>query len=100
MSGAALDPSAVKKARAEEIDYVRKMHLYTKVPISECLAKTGKQPIAVRWIDVNKHDDVCLMFCRFGLLLNEVHERDIENKLKSDHILEYPLVLMHHQMSL
>ena len=40
------------------------------------------------------------MFCRFGLLLNEVHERDIENKLKSDHILEYPLVLMHHQMSL
>ena len=25
VSGAALDPSAVKKARAEEIDYVRKM---------------------------------------------------------------------------
>ena len=32
------------------------MKLYTKVPISECLAKTGKQPISVRWIDVNKQD--------------------------------------------
>ena len=57
VSGAYLDPKMVKKARAEEIEYVRSMKLYTKVPISECLAKTGKQPIAVRWIDVNKQDD-------------------------------------------
>ena len=26
------------------------------MPISECLNKIGKQPIAVRWIDVNKQD--------------------------------------------
>ena len=26
------------------------------MPIKECLDKTGKQPIAVRWIDVNKQD--------------------------------------------
>ena len=32
------------------------MKLYTKVPISECIARTGKQPIATRWIDVNKQD--------------------------------------------
>ena len=56
VSGALLDPKMVKKARAEEIEYVRTMKLYTKVPISECLNKTGKQPIAVRWIDVNKQD--------------------------------------------
>ena len=56
VSGAYLDPKMVKKARAEEIEYVRSMKLYTKVPIKECLAKTGKQPIAVRWIDVNKQD--------------------------------------------
>ena len=52
VSGAYLDPQMVKKARAEEVEYVRSMKLYTKVPIKECLAKTGKQPIAVRWIDV------------------------------------------------
>lgn len=32
------------------------MKVYTKVPIKECIAKTGKQPIAVRWIDGNKQD--------------------------------------------
>ena len=36
VSGALLDPKMVKKARAEEIEYVRTMKLYTKVPISEC----------------------------------------------------------------
>ena len=56
VSGAYLDPKMVRNARKDEIDYVRSMKLYTKVPISECLAKTGKQPIAVRWIDVNKQD--------------------------------------------
>ena len=56
VSGAYLDPTMVKKARADEIEYVRSMKLYTKVPIEECLNKTGKQPIAVRWIDVNKQD--------------------------------------------
>ena len=33
------------------------MKLYTKVSIDECIKKTGKQPIAVRWIDVNKQDE-------------------------------------------
>ena len=40
----------------EEIQYVRKMNLYTKVLMSECLSKTGKKPIALRWIDINKGD--------------------------------------------
>ena len=56
--GAELDPKEVKKARAEEIDYVNKMKLYTKVPISERYAKTGKAQIAVRWIDINKGDAI------------------------------------------
>ncbi len=46
----------VRQAHADEIEYVRTMKLYTKVPISECHQKTGKGPIAVRWIDVNKQD--------------------------------------------
>ena len=44
------------QARKEEVEYVRSMNLYTKVPIKECLERTGKKPIATRWIDVNKQD--------------------------------------------
>ena len=56
VSGAELNPKAVRDARAEAIAYVRKMGLYTKVPIKECLMKTAKQPISTRWVDINKGD--------------------------------------------
>ena len=48
VSGAALDPKGVRKAREEEIQYVKKMNLYTKVPTTECYARTGKAPISTR----------------------------------------------------
>ena len=40
----------------EEIEYVRKMGLYTKVPVEDSHTKIGKAPIIVRWIDINKDD--------------------------------------------
>ena len=30
--------------------------VYVKVPIQRCVAETGKPPIKVRWIDINKGD--------------------------------------------
>ena len=57
MSGAELDPAMVKGARKEAMEYVRKMHLYDKVHIAECKRATGKMPITVRWIDINKGDE-------------------------------------------
>lgn len=56
VSGKALDPEQVKRARREEIDYVHKMGLYKKDLVSECYNETGKPPITVRWIDINKGD--------------------------------------------
>ena len=56
VSGAQLDPKVAKLARQEEIDYIHKMNLYTKVPVQECHQKAGKGTISVRWIDVNKGD--------------------------------------------
>ena len=56
VSGATLDPRKVQQARREEVEYVRQMGLYTKVPIIECRRGKGKNPITVRWIDVNKGD--------------------------------------------
>ena len=56
--GAELDLKVVRQVRREEVEYVRKMNLYTKVSIQECYAKIGKAPITVRWIDINKGDQV------------------------------------------
>ena len=35
---------------------MRKMGLYRKVSLDECWERTGKKPIQVRWIDINKGD--------------------------------------------
>ena len=55
-SGEVLDPSLVKKARREEMDYFRSMRVYDQVSIDECKKVTGAAPIAVRWVDLNKGD--------------------------------------------
>eukprot|EP00973_Karenia_brevis_P062211 8652733-Karenia_brevis.AAC.1 len=48
----------VVQARKEEMAYFKKMRVYKKVPISRCYQMTGKAPIGVRWVDVNKQDDI------------------------------------------
>ena len=58
ISGEKLDPILVKKARAEEMAEVRKHGLYEKRTIEECMRITGKRPIGVRWVDINKGDTV------------------------------------------
>lgn len=54
-TGAVLDTGKVKIARAEELAWVHKQQIYTKVPLSEC-EKEGKTPITMKWIDRNKGD--------------------------------------------
>ena len=55
-SGEDLDPATVTAARREEIAYYKAMGAFTKVPISQCVARTGRKPIGVRWRDINKGD--------------------------------------------
>ena len=47
-TGKELKPQRVKMARREEVTYSYKMKMYDKVPISDCIAKTGQKPIGVR----------------------------------------------------
>ena len=54
LSGAKLDPSLVRKAKQEEIDYYYKMNVFDKVPLQECYDTTGAAPLKGRWIDHNK----------------------------------------------
>ena len=57
ISGKEMDPEKVRKAREEEMDEYRKHGVYEKVPVAECWQETGKAPIGVRWVDVNKGDE-------------------------------------------
>ena len=56
VTGQELDPAMMRKARKEEIQYFKDMNVYEKVDINECWCETGKAPIAVRWVDINKGD--------------------------------------------
>ena len=55
-TGEALDTAKVREARREEIVYFKDMKVYKKVPISQCRQETGREPIGVRWVDINKGD--------------------------------------------
>ena len=52
--GGRLDGKDVVKARREEIDFMMKINLFDIVDMDECWRNTGKEPITVRWVDVNK----------------------------------------------
>ena len=56
VSGEPLNTRKVRKARGEEITEFHKHGVYRKVPIRESWEKTGKAPLAIRWIDINKGD--------------------------------------------
>ena len=58
MSGKELDWSEVLKARMEEMDEFKKHNVYTKVSIEQCRQRTGKAPLKVRWVDINKGDQI------------------------------------------
>ena len=56
VTGQRLDPKLMRAARKDEIAYFRKMGVYEKVDVKESWQHTGKAPIAVRWVDINKGD--------------------------------------------
>ena len=58
ISGKELEWALVVAARIEEMEEFRKHGVYIKVPIKECMERTGKKPIGVRWVDINKGDHV------------------------------------------
>ena len=47
----------IKAARREEVQFMKSRNLWSVVPKKECLVKTGKPPVSVRWVDTNKGRD-------------------------------------------
>ena len=56
IDGQELDPEAVKKAPAPQMECHMKLNVYEKRSIEKCFEKTKKPPIKVKWIDHNKGD--------------------------------------------
>ena len=54
VSGAALNPKHVQEARQVEMEYFKKMNVYTKV--SRWDIPAGTKVVKVKWIDINKGD--------------------------------------------
>ena len=57
ISGAPLKTELVEDAIQEEMDQYRSHEVCTKVPIAQRYERTGKKPVGVRWVIVNKGDD-------------------------------------------
>ncbi len=56
INGRKLIKAEVIAARLEEMAQFAKHKVYSKVPIQQCLDSTGRNPIKVKWIDINKGD--------------------------------------------
>ena len=56
--GKILNQEEVIAGRLQEIKQLQSQEVYEKVPVEECWTSTGKAPVKVKWIDINKGDDV------------------------------------------
>ena len=79
MTGFKLDPALVKIARKEEIDEYHKHQVYEKVPLTQCIQRTGKKPIGIRWVYINKGDEKYPEY-RARLVAKEIN-KDISDSL-------------------
>ncbi len=57
MTGLPLQNSLVESARQEEMRELEKHRVYEVVSVKECQRVTGKNPIGVKWVDINKGDE-------------------------------------------
>jgi len=71
VTGQPLRTELVRAARKLELEYFEAKQVWEKRPRSEALARTGKAPITVRWIDTNKGDDEALNY-RSRLVAREI----------------------------
>ena len=59
VKGGWLDPVLIRKAREEEMQFVKKHAVYDKVTLSQCWKETGRNPIKTGWADTTKGTSEC-----------------------------------------
>ena len=58
LTGQVLDPKLVRAARQKELDFFESKGVWSLKAFEEARRRTGKPPVTVRWVDVNKGDDI------------------------------------------
>ena len=58
LTGQVLDPQLVRAARQKELDLFESKQVWSLKAFDEARRRTGKPPVTVRWVDVNKGDDM------------------------------------------
>ena len=58
LTGKVLDPKLVREARQKKLDFFDAKGGWVKSGTDEARRRRGKPPIPVRWVDVNKEDDL------------------------------------------
>jgi len=77
-TGQILLDSLVREAQALELDYFEAKKVWEIRPRSECMHITGKKPISVRWVLVNKGDDDA-PFYRARLVARQIRHQGVES---------------------
>ena len=54
ITGLQLDAQKVREARQAELEHIDAHGVWEVVPIDEAWQVTGKKPIGVRWVDIDK----------------------------------------------
>ena len=57
LTGQPLRDDLVKAARAKEPEFFTSKGVWSKAPRQRAFARTGKPPISLRWVDLNKGDE-------------------------------------------
>ena len=75
ISGQVLKNPLVKQARATELEFFRSKKVWVKVPKAQARSQSGRPPISVRWVDVNKGDEINPNY-RSRLVAHQLKARD------------------------
>ena len=75
LTGQLLKDVLVHEARMTELQYFNQKGVWVKCPHGQARAVTGRPPISVRWIDVNKGDDASPRY-RSRLVARQLKARD------------------------
>ena len=82
-----LHDDLVREVRKKELEYFCSKGVWAKRPKSEARAKTGRGPMSVRWVDVNKGDDMNRRY-RSRLVARQMKARDTQGPRTShQHLL-------------
>ena len=75
LTGQTLRDDLVRAARLKELEYFNRKGVWLKVPRERARQRTGRPPISVRWVDVNKGDELNPNY-RSRLVARQLKARD------------------------